>query len=60
MFQEYKYIREYPAYISQEIEEEKPNEYQDYIKCLWCGSKIIGRHWCDSYCWDLWEMYNSR
>ena len=29
MFQEYKYIREYPAYISQEIEEEKPNEYQD-------------------------------
>lgn len=57
--QEYKYIKEYLGYIPQEMELQE-NSYENYTKCLWCGEKIIGKHWCDSYCRDLWEMYNSR
>lgn len=59
--QEYKYIKEYLGYIPQEMElQENSFENENYTKCLWCGEKIVNRYWCDSYCRDLWEMYNSK
>jgi len=28
--------------------------------CLFCGTKVIGKRWCDNYCRDDWEKEFTR